>query len=288
MKGAMPLPLLVHLARLGAEERRALPQTRRPEPHAVMTDPDAVEAFDRQGLEILRPLYLFNVQRVSRLAPLNGKILDLGSGSGQFLRLLAEARPDLTIVGVEPSPGMRSAGQRWIEAGNFADRVRLMDGDMRQRLDDFPGPFNVITSLFALHHLTGFADLERCLAQVRRLRERDGAALWFFDHARPRGADIPQRFAALATGARSDTLERDSARSLAAAFTVDELAAAWRAAGLPPARHHRSRVLPVYQTLACAGNPPSPRSIPARTPRHVPLGDRAGAVLFGFLLTEAP
>jgi hypothetical protein len=60
------------LARLGAEERRALPQTRHPEPHAVMTNPDAVEAFDRQGRELLRPVYLFNDRRVSRLAPRDG------------------------------------------------------------------------------------------------------------------------------------------------------------------------------------------------------------------------
>lgn len=284
----MPLSLLVHLARLGAEERRALPQPRRPEPHAVMTDPDTVEAFDRQGLEILRPLYLFNVQRVSRWAPRGGRILDLGSGSGQFLRLLAEARPDLTIVGVEPSPGMRSAGQHWIEAGNFADRVRLMDGDMTRPLDEYPGPFDVITTLFALHHLPTPADLARCLARVRRLRDRDGAALWFFDHARPRGAATPRRFAALATGHRSDIIERDSARSLAAAFTVDELAAAWASAGLPPARHRRSRLLPVYQTLECAGDRAAARPIPGRAPSDVTFADRVLAFWFGFSMTVAP
>lgn len=282
----MLFSLCLEWGRLIAAERRGLPQQRRPEPQAVMTDPAAVEAFHGAGFDLLGPIYCFNARRVSRLAPLNGRVLDLGSGSAQFLRLLAARRPDLTIVGLEPSPAMRALGGKRIAADGLSGRIRLIEGDMTEWLDPWPGPFDVITSLFALHHLPHERDLARCFDHLRRARDRDGAALWLFDHARPRGVDTARRFATLATGQRSAILERDSANSLAAAFSFDEWATAWAAAGLPSARHRLTRVLPVYQTIECPGTRSPARPEPMRLPPGLRGSTRLRAALFGTLFKE--
>ncbi|MBK6880839.1 MAG: class I SAM-dependent methyltransferase [Elusimicrobia bacterium] len=279
----MLFSLCFEWARLIAAERCGLPQQRRPEPQSVMTDPAAVEAFHGAGFDLLAPIYCFNTRRVSRLAPLNGRVLDLGSGSGQFLRLLAARRPDLTIVGLEPSPAMRALGRERIVKDGLSGKIQLIEGDMTELTDPLPGPLDVITSLFALHHLPREGDLARCFEQIRRIRDRDGAALWLFDHARPRGSDTAGRFAALATARRSAILERDSANSLAAAFSFDEWATAWTAAGLPNARHRLANFLPVYQAIECPGARTPARPEPMRPPRGIRRSTRLRAALFGTL-----
>lgn len=273
--------MFADLLHLIAIERRGTPQPRRPETSAVMTDPSSVDAFHTEGEIVLGPVYLFNARAVARLAPRNGKVLDLGSGSGQFLRVLADLRPDLVILGIEPSSAMRVRGQADIDAQGLSTRLQLMDGDMTDLDDRFPGPFDVVSSLFALHHLPATADLGRCFTQLRRLRERDGSALWLFDHARPRGDESAERFARLFARDRSPLFQRDSANSVAAAFSFQEWQTAWRASGLPDARHAVSRFFPFYQCLRLAG-PGSPhRTPPERTPSDFSL--RARAAAFGLL-----
>lgn len=274
--------MLVDLLRLIAIERRGAPQPRRPEPESVMTDPGAVDAFHTEGEIVLSPIYLFNARAVARLAPRHGKVLDLGSGSGQFLLTLAALRPDLSILGVEPSSAMRARGRTEIDARGLAARLQLMDGDMTDLADQFPGPFDVVSSLFALHHLPATPDLARCFAELRRLRDRDQSALWLFDHARPRGDGVPERFARLFAGNRSPLFQRDSANSVAAAFNVQEWRTAWSEAGLPPARHALSRFFPFYQSLRLEG-PRSPRRpAPERTPSNFYMQTRAAAFAFLF------
>lgn len=255
----MGSPVFADFLRLIAIERWGAPQPRRPEPQSVMTDPAAVSAFHTEGEVVLSPIYLFNARVVARLAPPRGRVLDLGSGSGQFLLTLATLRPDLAILGVEPSSAMRARGQAEIDARGFSTHVRLLDGDMTDRVDRFLGPFDVVSSLFALHHLSASSDLSRCFTEIRRLRDRDQSAVWLFDHARPRGEGVPERFARLFARNRSPLFQRDSANSVAAAFTVEEWQSAWKAAGLPLARHAASRFFPFYQSLRLEG-PRSPRS----------------------------
>jgi hypothetical protein len=65
--------------------------TRQPEPTALMEDSDSVEAFHQQGASAgpLAPVYEFNAWATSQLVPENGTVIDLGSGSGQYLAYLA-------------------------------------------------------------------------------------------------------------------------------------------------------------------------------------------------------
>jgi tRNA (cmo5U34)-methyltransferase len=72
-------------------------------------------------------------------------ILDLGSGVGTTARLVLDRHPGARLVGIDESPGM-------------AERAReaLPEADVRvARLQDpLPtGPFDVVTSALAVHHL---------------------------------------------------------------------------------------------------------------------------------------
>jgi SAM-dependent methyltransferase len=79
------------------------------------------------------------------------RALDLGCGDGRLIRLALDTRPDVEeIVGVDSSPPMLDRAR-----ANFADdgRVTLLAGDLREPLAA-SGRFDVVTSGFAIHHLS--------------------------------------------------------------------------------------------------------------------------------------
>ena len=68
---------------------------------------------------------------LAALAPVSGRVLDAGCGTGGFLRKLAAARPDLELVGLEwdgaaavraGSKAARSIARGSVNAPPFADR----------------------------------------------------------------------------------------------------------------------------------------------------------------------
>lgn len=78
------------------------------------------------------------------------RVLDLGCGDGRLIALVLGARPDATAaIGLDTSPPMIDrARERFV-----ADpRVRIEQHDLRDALPE-PGPFDVVVSGFAIHHL---------------------------------------------------------------------------------------------------------------------------------------
>jgi SAM-dependent methyltransferase len=118
---------------------------------------------------------------------LPGRVLDLGCGDGRLAALLLAAVPGSTAVGVDLSPTMLEAARE--RFGGSPD-VTLIEA----RLDDplpVEGPFDVVVSSFAIHHVTDerkatlaaeaaallrpggiFANLDIVRAPTRRLHER--------------------------------------------------------------------------------------------------------------------
>jgi tRNA (cmo5U34)-methyltransferase len=94
-------------------------------------------------------------------------ILDLGTGTGVTARRILEVHPQARLVGLDESSEMLAA----------ARHVLPPEADLRVgRLEDPlpPGPFDLVVSALAVHHLdrAGKADLFCRVAQVLRRRGR--------------------------------------------------------------------------------------------------------------------
>ncbi len=95
-------------------------------------------------------------------APPGGRILVLGAGGGMELRLLADARTDWLLDGVDPSEPMLDLARETL--GDQAGRATLHLG----YIDDAPdGPFDGAVCILTLHFLPSDERL-RTLRQVHR------------------------------------------------------------------------------------------------------------------------
>lgn len=220
---------------------------RRPEPAQLMDDSNQVEAFHALGSTQLIPVYHFNALATSRLVPAGGTVIDLGSGSGQYLAYLAERRPDLRIIGIELAPTMAEVGQRFLQSRGLSSRVELRVGDMTNFADAIDASTSLVSSVFSLHHLPDFQDLAACLNQIREVRKQTGCGVWIFDHARPRHPKTPEVFPELFTPTAPATFNADSRNSLIAAYSFDELKTQLNMAGLGGGDHWLSRWMRLYQ-----------------------------------------
>lgn len=74
-------------------------------------------------------------------------VLDLGSGTGETAIATLKRHPDATLIGIDSSEDMLSIARQQLPSATF----------MVSRLEDsLPyGPFDVVVSAFAIHHLNG-------------------------------------------------------------------------------------------------------------------------------------
>src|SRR5688572_6285733 len=95
---------------------------------------------------------LLRVVRFQCPAPL--RILDLGSGDALLLGTLLEVFPQARGVAVDFSPLMLEEARRRLQV--FGDRAITVEADLAHPAwrDTVSGPFDVIVSGFAIHHLS--------------------------------------------------------------------------------------------------------------------------------------
>lgn len=130
-------------------------------------------------------------------APGAAHMLVVGAGGGLELKAMAEARPDWSFTGVDPSLAMLDLARQAVLP--FADRVKLVVGTVDQAS---AGPFDGATCLLTLH----FLDRSERLRTLREIRHRlkPNASLVLAHHAPP--SDDPERWMArsAAFGDRAD------------------------------------------------------------------------------------
>jgi SAM-dependent methyltransferase len=78
-----------------------------------------------------------------------GRVLDLGCGDGRLLALVRDARPDASGVALDFSPPMLARAR---ERFDGVPEVEVVEHDFSRPLPGL-GPFDVIVSSFAIHHL---------------------------------------------------------------------------------------------------------------------------------------
>lgn len=74
-------------------------------------------------------------------------ILDLGSGTGVTARAVLAVHPGATLLGIDASEAMLVHARRLVPEATFAV------GGLDEALP--PGPFDLVVSAFAIHHLDG-------------------------------------------------------------------------------------------------------------------------------------
>jgi len=88
-------------------------------------------------------------------------ILDLGTGTGETLRRIAAQHPDAQLVGVDESEGMLAA------ARTVVPRADLHVARLQEPLP--AGPFDLVVSALAVHHLDAREKAELFAAVASRL-----------------------------------------------------------------------------------------------------------------------
>jgi len=77
------------------------------------------------------------------------RVLDLGTGDGRVLGLLARDRPEMLGVGIDISEPMLQAGRERFED---SARIKILEHDLGDPLPPL-GRFDAVVSSFAIHHL---------------------------------------------------------------------------------------------------------------------------------------
>lgn len=198
---------------------------RRLEPE-VMDDPEQALAYAEADFEACNLAFADRCLDLLRGLE-RGVVLDLGCGPADIpLRLARALPPGVRVVGVDASPSMLALGRAALDRAGPA-RVDLV----RAYLPDLPfapGACAAVISNSLLHHLPDPAPF---WTAVRTLG-RPGAPIIVGDLFRPPSEEDAARIVREAAVSDHPVLERDFYNSLLAAFTLDEVRAQLRRAGL--------------------------------------------------------
>ncbi|NJM07915.1 ubiquinone/menaquinone biosynthesis methyltransferase [Candidatus Gracilibacteria bacterium] len=113
--------------------------------------------------------------------PLGGAVLDVGTGTGDFLPLLASWTRDGLVVGVDFCPPMMVEGLPKIDLAGGSAHAAFVGGDAL-KLPFADASFDALTTGFALRNVV---DIEQALREMYRVA-RPGAAMACLEVARPR------------------------------------------------------------------------------------------------------
>ena len=101
------------------------------------------------------------------------KVLDIGCGDAEFLRLVCKKFPATNGVGVDLSPDAVAAGEEQIRREGLEQRIQLHTGDALRlpEIKDRLQGVDAATPFFVLHEFCGGAKHERAVQFLRGFRE---------------------------------------------------------------------------------------------------------------------
>ncbi len=99
-----------------------------------------------------------------------GSLLEIGCGSGVYMRHALESDPDLTAVGIDMQPEVVAMATSNLGSWGLGGRATIRTADVRSLTDGFDGPFDLITLYNNIYYFPTaqrtdlFSDLARRLA----------------------------------------------------------------------------------------------------------------------------
>jgi ubiquinone/menaquinone biosynthesis C-methylase UbiE len=133
--------------------------------------------YDRQAGLLGRPLYRGVAADVAAAGLSAGAVvLDVGTGPGRLLRLIAPACPQLTLIGVDLSAEMIARASSVAAATAATERITFQVANVAE-LPFEDGSVDLVVSSISLHHwddpAAGLRDVVRVL--------RPGGRAWIYD-----------------------------------------------------------------------------------------------------------
>jgi len=125
------------------------------------------------GMNLMMSGEEFQKQRRAVLQAVDGKILEIGFGSGLNLPHYPESVKQL--VSIDPNPGMGRYTAKQIAASNIAVERQVLSGESLPMLDD---SFDTVVSTWTL---CSIQDIESALLEVKRILKPGGQFI-FLEH----------------------------------------------------------------------------------------------------------
>lgn len=175
------------------------------------SDPEAVARYAEGPVrqvpgfaDLHRMTYLLLAEHV----PEDGRVLIVGAGGGLEIKTFAEAQPNWTFDGVDPSRQMLDLAE--VMTQPHGSRINLYEGSVEAAP---PGPFDGATCLLTFH----FVEIEERWQMLKEICERlrPGAPFIVVHHSFPQGEDERNiwfsRFASFALPSGTEQERTDSA-----------------------------------------------------------------------------
>lgn len=196
----------------------------------LMTDADQAEAYAAADFASVNQGFVDRFR--ARFPDFDrGRLADLGCGPADIPIRFCRALPGVTVTAVDGSEAMLAPGRKALAAAGLESRVRLVCARL-PGLDRPPGGFDGIVSNSLPHHLPR---PDVFWSEVARLG-REGAAVLVMDLHRPESIERAGEIVETYAGGEPEVLKRDFFHSLCAAFTLAEVRAQLKRAGLDALR----------------------------------------------------
>jgi SAM-dependent methyltransferase len=139
---------------------------------------DALAAgYARHWGPVIRPAAIRLLDRLGDAVPANGRVLDVGTGTGTLPWEILSRWPSAAVVGIDPSPAMLALASATISAAQPAERAARFT-PVTAFADELPfgdATFDVAVSSFVLQLVPSRT---RALAEVRRVLRAGAAFAW--------------------------------------------------------------------------------------------------------------
>ncbi|MFL2871330.1 MAG: class I SAM-dependent methyltransferase [Pirellulaceae bacterium] len=192
----------------------------------VMDTIEEAQDYDSMDHSLVNEIF---VQDLLATGPIEGEVLDVGTGTAQIPVELCKHTEDCRISAVDLSINMLELARYNIEVNSVIQRVYLQHMDAKALPYDSE-IFDVVMSNSIIHHIPNPMD---CLEEAVRVC-RSGGLIFFRDLMRPENDDQVRRLIYLHAGSENEPQQQMFEDSLRAALSLEEIQALVAELGCDP------------------------------------------------------